>query len=152
MGQAGNGHDVGQSGGHGAHGSHHTPSYYVKIWATLLVLLIISIMGPMLGNKAVTIFTAFGIAIIKALMVAAFFMHLNVEKRYIWYMLYTMVAFLALFFFAVAPDVMKFEGRNWVKPVAMKYDEDFAKLAGGHHGEGEHGAAPSYEGEIKVPE
>ena len=125
----------GQAHSHEGHGAHHAPSYYVKIWGLLLVLLIISIVGPMLGNKILTIITAFGIAIVKALIVAAFFMHLNVEKKYIWYLLLTMLLFLALFFFAVAPDVMRFSGSNWKKPTAMKYSEEFKSKFGGSHGE-----------------
>ena len=130
------------SGDHGGSGhSHHGPSYYVKIWGLLLALLIASILGPMLGNKILTIITAFGIAVVKALIVASFFMHLNVEKRYIWYLLVGMLAMLFLFFFGVAADVMKFDGRNWTKPVATKYAEDFAKLAGHHGGDDEDEAA-----------
>ena len=67
----------------------HSVSSYVKIWGILVVLLIISVVGPMAEIKVITLVTAFGIAIVKALMVAAKFMHLNVEKRYIWYLLFT---------------------------------------------------------------
>ena len=62
---------------------HTTAMHYVKIWALLLVLLVISILGPMLEIKILTLITAFGIAIVKALLVAAYFMHLNIEKRYV---------------------------------------------------------------------
>lgn len=92
--------------------AHHTN--YKKIYFTLLFLLGVSIMGPMLGNQALTLLTAFGIAIVKASMVAAYFMHLNVEKRYIWYLLFTGLALLLLFFFAIAPDIMNHEGTNWL--------------------------------------
>ncbi len=130
---------AGQAHSHDSHGAHHSPSYYVKIWALLLVLLVISIVGPMLGNKILTIITAFGIAVVKALIVAAFFMHLNVEKKYIWYMLLTMLAFLALFFFATAPDVMRFSGSNWTKPEATKYSEEFKeKFSNSHHEGSQH--------------
>ncbi len=43
---------------------HHTS--YVKIYWILLALLVVSIIGPELGVRAVTLFTAFGIAIIQA--------------------------------------------------------------------------------------
>ena len=100
----------------------HGQAYYVKIWAILLVLLIISILGPILAPylefgflKAwmITIMTAFGIAIVKAYLVAANFMHLNIEKKYISYMLATMLMFMLLFFAGTAPDVMKHKGQNW---------------------------------------
>lgn len=124
-------------GGSGAsHGTDHGPLYYVKIWALLLVLLLISIAGPMLGHVWVTLVTAFGIALVKAGLVAAHFMHLNVEKRYIWYLLYTMLLAMGLMFIAVAPDVMKTEGRNWVNQAAVNMIEHYHKEGpegGGHH-------------------
>jgi caa(3)-type oxidase subunit IV len=89
---------------------------YVKIWAILLCLLVASILGPFLGIKIVTLITAFGIAIVKAYLVAKNFMHLNIEPRYAIYLLTTMLVFMLLFFAGAAPDVMKHEGRNWVKP------------------------------------
>jgi caa(3)-type oxidase subunit IV len=89
---------------------------YIKIWAILLCLLVVSIAGPFLGIKIVTLITAFGIAIVKAYLVAKNFMHLNIEPRYAVYLLTTMLVFMLLFFAGAAPDVMKHEGRNWVKP------------------------------------
>ncbi len=93
----------------------HHPNY-VKIWAVLVILLVISIAGPFVGVRIVTLITAFGIAIVKAYLVARNFMHLNIEKRYVVYMLSTVLAFMLLFFSAVAPDVMKHEGTGWIKP------------------------------------
>ena len=86
---------------------------YVKIWGILLVLLIISVAGPMLEILWLTLVTAFGIAVVKALMVCAYYMHLNVEKRYIWYLMIISVAFIGIFYFGVAPDVMKDSGALW---------------------------------------
>ncbi len=96
--------------------AHHDDSHYWKIYGILLALLVVSIIGPELGIRAVTLITAFGIAIVKAYMVAKNFMHLNIEARYITYLLVTMLVFMLLFFAAVAPDVMKWDGTNWVKP------------------------------------
>lgn len=96
--------------------AHHDDSHYWKIWGILLALLTISIIGPLLEIRIVTLITAFGIAIIKAYMVAKNFMHLNIERQYVVYLLLTMLVFMFLFFAAVAPDVMKWEGDNWVKP------------------------------------
>ncbi len=93
----------------------HHPNY-VKIWGILLVLLAVSIAGPTLEIKAVTLITAFGIAIVKAYLVAKNFMHLNIEPRYAVYLLCTVLVFMLLFFAGAAPDVMKHEGTNWVKP------------------------------------
>lgn len=84
--------------------------HYVQIWAILVVLLVASVLGPMLGHPFLTLITAFGIALVKAFMVAKNFMHLNIERRYIVYLLATMVALMGLFFAGVAPDVMKHKG------------------------------------------
>jgi caa(3)-type oxidase subunit IV len=100
---------------HAAHADHHQVNY-IRIWQILLVLLVISVAGPFLEIQVVTLVTAFGIAIIKAYLVAKNFMHLNLEPRYAVYLLLTMLVFVFLFFAAVAPDVMKHEGQNWVKP------------------------------------
>ncbi len=102
---------------HAEHAEHEVN--YVKIWAILLCLLIVSILGPMVGIKAVTLITAFGIALIKAYLVAKNFMHLNIEPRYAVYLLLTVLDFMLLFFAGAAPDVMKHEGANWVKPAVQ---------------------------------
>jgi caa(3)-type oxidase subunit IV len=91
----------------------HDDSVYVKIWAILLVLFTISVLGPMLGHPTVTLVTAFGIAIIKAGIVCAYFMHLNTEKHFVWYMLLAALFLVALMFAGVAPDVMQKSGANW---------------------------------------
>ena len=93
----------------------HHPNY-VKIWAILLVLLGISIAGPFLGIQIVTLLTAFGIAIVKAYLVAKHFMHLDIEKRIAVYLLTTVLVFVFLFFAGAAPDVMKHDGWQWKKP------------------------------------
>jgi caa(3)-type oxidase subunit IV len=90
-------------------------SHYVKIWVLLLILLAISIIGPMFEIKAVTLITAFGIAIVKAFIVAKHFMHLNLEKKYISYMLIGMILFMFVLFAGVSPDVLKQKGTNWIK-------------------------------------
>lgn len=117
--------------------SHHTPAYYVKIWAILLVLLVISIIGPEFGIKIVTLITAFGIAVIKAWMVAAYFMHLNVEKKYIHYMLYSMLLFVVVFVAGSMVDINRNSGRNWVNKSSLEYIEkhslDKNEAAAEHH-------------------
>lgn len=122
----------------------HDQKHYVRIWGILLALLAVSIIGPlvapaiedaaagvgahMVKGWMITILTAFGIAIVKAYMVAANFMHLNIEKRYISYLLITMVALMLLFFAGVAPDVMRHEGVNW-QNVAAEQEIDRALKA-----------------------
>jgi hypothetical protein len=70
----------------------------------------------MIGIRVITIITAFGVAAYKAYLVAKNFMHINVEKPFISYLVLTVVVFMFLFFAGTAPDVMKPEGRQWEKP------------------------------------
>lgn len=100
---------------HPAAHAHEHPNY-VKIWGILVVLLCISVAGPMIGIKIVTLITAFGIAVVKAYLVAKNFMHINIEQRFIPYIVLTVLVFMLLFFAGVAPDVMKKDGTQWEKP------------------------------------
>jgi caa(3)-type oxidase subunit IV len=94
------------------HPAHAHPNY-VKVWAILLVLLVISVIGPMVGMLWLTLVTAFVVAVIKALMVAAYFMHLNIERAYVKYLLFVILTLMLVLFAGVAPDVMKRAGTNW---------------------------------------
>ena len=118
---------------HDAHGEHdhehHGTGHYVRIYFILLVLFIISVLGPAVKEsgvipmsesvgKAVILITAFGIALVKAYYVVAYFMHLKFEQKIVNYMLVTCVVFMFLFFSAVAPDVMRHKGENWTNTAA----------------------------------
>lgn len=124
------------------HGHHDHTMLYVKVWAALLVLLMISVLGPELGIPTVTLITAFGIAVIKAGMVIKYFMHVDTELKMVWYILSGAVVLMFLFFFGTAADVMNHEGSRW-ENVAAKHEVERALAAeaagGGHHGE--HGDA-----------
>ena len=119
---------------HAAHGDAH----YVKIWGVLLVLLIVSFVGPEAGIQWLTLFTAFGIAVIKAYLVAVHFMHINLTPRFMIYTITTTLVFMLLFFAGTAPDVMKDHGTNWEKPAWIEAERAYeAGEVGGH---GAHGA------------
>jgi len=77
---------------------------------------------------------------VKAWLVIKNFMHLNVEKRIMAYMLTTCLVFMLLFFAGSSPDVMKFEGSNWTK-----VDYHTPEPAGHHEGSDEHGDGGSGE-------
>src|SRR5690348_3746408 len=101
--------------GQAPHDAHAHPSY-VKIWAILTVLLVLSVAGTLLGLNIPTLVTvgiAFSIAIVKAYLVARYFMHINLEKKYVAYLVGTMLVLMFLMVGAVSPDVMKHEGANW---------------------------------------
>src|SRR5271165_3382436 len=91
---------------------------YVKIWAILVVLLIVSVLGSMSHVREVVLIAAFGVALLKAYLVAKNFMHINVEKRWVPYLLIVCLLFIAILFAGVAPDVMKHSGLHWTNPSA----------------------------------
>ena len=131
---------------HGTGEHTHHPNYW-QIWAILCVLLCISVAGPFLGIKIVTLITAFGIALVKAYLVAKNFMHINLAAKYVTYFIVTALVFMFLFFAGTAPDVMKPQGRNWTKPAWLD-GSIHATMMGAEHGE-EHGepAEPAAEHE-----
>jgi caa(3)-type oxidase subunit IV len=119
-----------------AHTEEHTHhGNYLKIWAILVVLLAVSVIGPFFGIKVVTLVTAFGIAVIKAYMVAVNFMHINGAPRYVLYLVTTCLLFMLLFFAGVAPDVMKDSGAGWDKTSEWQTAHE---VGGGHAAEGDH--------------
>jgi len=127
---AGHAHADGHA--HAAHGDAH----YFKVYFTLLALLTVSIIGPMIGIKAVTLITAFGIAVVKAYLVAKNFMHINLTPRFVIYTVVTTLVFMLLFFAGTAPDVMKSHGTNWEKPawIAAQKAYEAGDLHGASHG------------------
>ena len=154
---------------HGQHATHHAgdhaahgDSHYYKVYFTLLVLLTVSIVGPMIGIKVVTLITAFGIAVVKAYLVAKNFMHINLTPRYVIYAITTTLVFMFLLFAGAAPDVMKAHGTNWEKPGWIAAEKayaagdivgaSFGAAVQGGHGEGHgeeheagHGEAAGHE-------
>jgi caa(3)-type oxidase subunit IV len=121
---------------HHEHAAHHVN--YVKVYWVLLALLIVSVAGPFIGDafhmKAITLITAFGIALVKAYIVAANFMHLKFEKKYIVYLMFTALAFMFLFYAGVSPDVMKHRGRGWENVAAQKEVERALQATEQPHG------------------
>ena len=95
-------------------GHDHAPEYhtvpvlgdmeksYVRIWGILVVLFIVSWVGPEVAEvvpiPGLLFITAFGIAFVKAWLVIKHFMHLTIERRYVLYLLITGLAFMFLFF------------------------------------------------------
>ena len=132
-------------GDHAAHAHGDHTAQYMKVYWLLLALFTVSVMGPVVaphlanasGAKVIVLVTAFGIALVKAYLVAANFMHLKIEKRYIVYLMFTALAFMGLFYAGVSPDVMNHRGRQWENVAAQReVDRAMTKAAT----EGEHGA------------
>jgi hypothetical protein len=102
----------------------------------------------MLGHPMLTLITAFGIAVVKAYLVAANFMHLKVERRYVTYLLLTVVAIMGLFYAGVSPDVMHHSGRQWENVAAQEWSRKaLIKAREEHEHPHEHeGGGASHEG------
>ena len=83
----------------------HAHPNYVKVWVWLLILLAISIAGPILEVPWITIATAFGIAVIKTFIVAANFMHLKFEKRTLGMIALTPLVICTFLMFMLVPDL-----------------------------------------------
>jgi caa(3)-type oxidase subunit IV len=107
------GHAPAHAEAHGSGHGHHRN--YVRIWVILVGLLVVSVVGPMFGIRVVTLITAFGIALVKAYMVATNFMHLDIEKPIVRFMLAIALAFMVILYSGTAPDIEKDKGRSWQK-------------------------------------
>jgi caa(3)-type oxidase subunit IV len=101
-------------------GHAHAHPSYVRIWAILCGLLIVSMLGPLWGVRIVTLVTAFGVAGLKAYLVAKHFLRIGSERRFVAYALVTAVAFMVLLFAGTAPDVLEHHGRSWTNVAAKR--------------------------------
>lgn len=104
---------------HGAHGG----QAYIYIWIALVGLFLASVGFSAFSSVIVGVVFAFFIAIIKALMVASYFMHLNIEPRWTWAILGMALLTVFVMWLGIAPDVMEMNGVNWSKD-----PENFAPL------------------------
>jgi caa(3)-type oxidase subunit IV len=95
----------------------HHPNY-VKIWAILVALLVVSVIGSRSHIREVVLVAAFGVAVVKAYLVAKNFMHVTVEKRWVPYLLIVCLLFIVILFAGVSPDVMHHSGLHWTNPSA----------------------------------
>ena len=102
-------HDDGHDGGHHVN--------YFGIYVALVILFLISVAGPEVGEATglrwITLITAFGIAVVKANLVIQNFMHLKWEKNLMKWVLATSLILMFLMVAGISPDVMNHEGNNW---------------------------------------
>ncbi len=101
-----------------AHAQGHDTNY-LRVYFLLLGLLVVSIVGPLFEIRVVTLITAFGVALVKAYIVAVKFMHLDIEKPIIQWLLGVGLVLMLILFGGLAPDVMKDKGRNWEKDASF---------------------------------
>jgi caa(3)-type oxidase subunit IV len=127
-----------------AHAPHRN---YVKIWGILVLLLVVSVVGPLFGIRWVMLVTAFGVALVKAYIVAKNFMHLDIEKPIVHWILLVALALMVLLYGALAPDVQKGTGQNWKKDAGFHHS--FVTSKPHEAGEHEERAAPEQPGHDK---
>ena len=121
--------------GHDDHENHDAA--YIKIWGILLVLLVISVAGPLLEIQIVTLITA---------LVIKHFMHLTVEKAIVKWLLVSSVVLMVLMWAGIAPDVQNHEGRNWTNVAAQAAVERGLPEPGEHAEEDDHAPATTFAG------
>ena len=127
---------------HAAAPAHTHHPNYVKVWAILSCLLVVSVTGPMFGIRVVTLIAAFGVALVKAYLVAKNFMHLNVEKPIVHWVLGAALILMVLLYAGVAPDVQKSAGQSWQKSAGFHYMSDAARGASEAKDHGQHPPHP----------
>src|SRR5215208_1983312 len=104
-----------------AHDGHGVHRNYVKIWGILVLLLVVSVFGPMAGIRWLTLIAAFGVALVKAYIVAKNFMHLDIEKPIVHWILLVALALMVLLYGALAPDIEKDRGAGWKKDAGFHH-------------------------------
>lgn len=93
----------------------HSVNHYLKIWGAILVLFVISItIAQVSDNRPLVLITAFGIAIIQGILVAAYFMHLKDQPMYVAYLLLSMLLALVLLYAGTMADVNHPSGTHWI--------------------------------------
>ncbi|MBI2082134.1 MAG: cytochrome C oxidase subunit IV family protein [Deltaproteobacteria bacterium] len=82
------------------------PRHLVGIWVLLLVLLGVSLLLANLGNVLLATTLIFGVAALKATLVALFYMRLKWEPGYIFAIIFTGLAVVLILFFTLVPDII----------------------------------------------
>lgn len=80
---------------------------YIRIWAVLLVALLISLGIGLVSESPIAVALIFAIAAVKAWLVLSRFMHMNREPRFLQMVTVGAVAAIACFFVGVYPDVAR---------------------------------------------
>ncbi|MDA8791773.1 cytochrome C oxidase subunit IV family protein [Bacteriovoracaceae bacterium] len=89
-----------------AEGGHMDVKQYVYLWVVLLVLLIGSLFAGHLGSPLMEKIIIWGVAIIKTLIVAAYYMHLKMEKKFIKWSFYFGICCVVFFVAGTYVDVV----------------------------------------------
>ncbi len=85
-------------------GRHH-PNY-VAVWAVLVALLAVGTLAAYLRHPVLGALLVFGVAALKALLVAVNFMHVTQEPRFVRVVLYGGLALVVIVLLGLMPDIV----------------------------------------------
>jgi caa(3)-type oxidase subunit IV len=89
-------------------------SSYITTWFIILALFAVSIgFSQVSSSRPLILIVIFSIAVVQAIMVAAYFMHLKGERPYIHYLLFSMLVAMALLYMGTQADNSHFSGQHW---------------------------------------
>ena len=89
----------------GSEQAHHHPNY-VAVWYWLVGLAIGSVIISSLGLPVtVNLLIIFGVALVKAVLVALYFMHLKFEQMLIYSLVFVPLIFFAILLLVLFPDI-----------------------------------------------
>jgi caa(3)-type oxidase subunit IV len=83
---------------------------YVSIWVVLVLLLLVSVAAGSLGHRLLATGLIFGIAIVKAGLVVAQYMHLRLEPKWVAVMMGGAVFLMLVLFAGLYPDIVRVYG------------------------------------------
>lgn len=89
-----------------------TESNIIKIWGALVVLLGLSLVLGELKNAELATILIFGVATVKAYLVLSYYMGLKWEPKFVSYILLSALAFMAVLFFYLVPDIVYVYGHK----------------------------------------
>jgi cytochrome c oxidase subunit 4 len=91
----------------GDHGIHHIPpSLYYKIFGALMILLFLTWGAAQIDLGRLNVPIALGIAILKAVLIILYFMHVRFSSRLIWLFSSAAFVFVGIMFFFAFLDYM----------------------------------------------
>ncbi len=82
------------------------PPSYVLLWGILVAALFVSVLLGTIQLPVVTVVLIFSIAVVKAYLVAAYYMHLKFEPFFVGVIVATGLVCLYFLFFGLVPDVV----------------------------------------------
>jgi cytochrome c oxidase subunit 4 len=83
---------------------------YVRVWGVLIAALVVSLLLALAHQQAIAAALIFAIAIVKALIVAGYYMHLKFEPRYIVITAVAGLITLSILFIGLFYDIVQVYG------------------------------------------